>query len=144
MNVHTSTLESDIQTSRLEWRIMLPVFLSVSLYAASAASVLPILPFFLREMGGTPLIFGIVIATEALTQFVAGPLVGQLSDRLGRKKINPPLQNVEQTWIAQLDHGSCEGLRHRKGVRGTIGLFPLSIEQSSLARDVTVSRRIAV
>ncbi|WP_176056494.1 MFS transporter [Brucella intermedia] len=87
MNVQTSTLEGNIPKSRLDWRIMLPVFLSVSLYAASAACVLPILPFFLREMGGTPLVFGIVIATEALTQFVAGPLVGQLSDRVGRKKI---------------------------------------------------------
>lgn len=85
MNVDASTVEDD--NARLDWRVMLPVFLSVTLYAASAAAALPILPFYLKEMGGTPLIFGIVIATEALTQFVAAPLVGQLSDRLGRKKI---------------------------------------------------------
>ncbi|HEV7247910.1 MAG TPA: MFS transporter [Shinella sp.] len=87
MNVDASTAGCNKATPRLDWRVMLPVFLSVSLYAASAAAVLPILPFYLREMGGTPLVFGIVIATEALTQFVAGPLVGQLSDRVGRKKI---------------------------------------------------------
>ncbi|MBB4005530.1 MFS transporter [Aurantimonas endophytica] len=83
MNVDASTTGGD----KLDWRVILPVFLSVSLYAASAAAALPILPFYLKEMGGTPLIFGVVIATEALTQFVAAPLVGQLSDRLGRKKI---------------------------------------------------------
>lgn len=87
MDVGASTVGNDKATPRLDWRVMLPVFLSVSLFAASAAAVLPILPFYLKEMGATPLIFGIVIATEALIQFVAGPLVGQLSDRLGRKKI---------------------------------------------------------
>ncbi|WP_105431860.1 MFS transporter [Neorhizobium sp. T6_25] len=87
MNPDASIAGNDKAAPRLDWRVMLPVFLSVSLYAASAAAVLPILPFYFKEMGGTPLIFGIVIATEALTQFVAGPLVGQLSDRLGRKKI---------------------------------------------------------
>lgn len=87
MNVDASTVENTKATPGLNWRVMLPVFLVVSLYAASAAAVLPILPFYLKEMGGTPLIFGIVIATEALTQFVAAPLVGQLSDRMGRKKI---------------------------------------------------------
>lgn len=87
MNGNVATAGGDEETPRLDWRVMLPVFLSVSLYAASAAAALPILPFYLKEMGGSPLVFGIVIATEALTQFVAAPLVGQLSDRLGRKKI---------------------------------------------------------
>lgn len=87
MSVDAFTAGNAKATPRLDWRVMLPVFLVVSFYAASAAATLPILPFYLKEMGGTPLIFGIVIAIEALTQFVAAPLVGQLSDRLGRKKI---------------------------------------------------------
>lgn len=87
MNVNASKVANDKTTPKLDWRMMLPVFLSVSFYAASAAAALPILPFYLKQMGGTPLIFGLVIATEALTQFVAAPLIGQLSDRLGRKKI---------------------------------------------------------
>ncbi|MFC3569923.1 MFS transporter [Paracoccus simplex] len=77
----------DAAPERLDWRLMLPVFLVVSLYAASAASTLPILPFYIQEMGGTPLILGIVMGTEALTHLVAAPLIGQLSDRLGRKRI---------------------------------------------------------
>ncbi|KXG84121.1 MFS transporter [Agrobacterium bohemicum] len=87
MNADLPKVVNDRAAPTLDWRVMLPVFLSVSLFAAGATAVLPILPFYLREMGGTPLVFGIVIATEALTQFVAGPLVGQLSDRMGRKKI---------------------------------------------------------
>ncbi|MDI5829597.1 hypothetical protein MJN51_35800, partial [Salmonella enterica subsp. enterica serovar Kentucky] len=40
-----------------------------------------------REMGGSPLIIGIIIATEAFSQFCAAPLIGHLSDRVGRKRI---------------------------------------------------------
>lgn len=38
-------------------------------------------------MGGSPLIIGIIIATEAFSQFCAAPLIGHLSDRVGRKRI---------------------------------------------------------
>ncbi len=41
----------------------------------------------IREMGGSPLIIGIIIATEAFGQFCAAPLIGHLSDRVGLKRI---------------------------------------------------------
>jgi len=66
---------------------MLPIFIIVSLDAASAGAVLPVLPFYLRELGATPLVLGIVLGAEALSQFVAAPILGQLSDRFGRKKV---------------------------------------------------------
>ncbi|MCO5151957.1 MULTISPECIES: MFS transporter [unclassified Shinella] len=72
---------------RRNWRIMVPLFLVVCIYSAGMASVLPVLPFYLREMGATPLIFGLVLATEAFTHFVAAPTLGQLSDRFGRKRV---------------------------------------------------------
>lgn len=65
----------------------LPVFLLVGLFAASTAAVMSVLPFYIREMGGSPLIIGIIIATEAFSQFCAAPLIGHLSDRVGRKRI---------------------------------------------------------
>ncbi|ANM10527.1 MULTISPECIES: MFS transporter [unclassified Rhizobium] len=72
---------------RLDWRLMLPVFIIVSLDAASSGAILPILPFFLRELGASPLLLGFVLGAEALSQFVAAPWLGQLSDRFGRKRI---------------------------------------------------------
>lgn len=72
---------------KLDWRLMLPVFIIVSLDAASAGAILPILPFFLRDLGATPLVLGLVLGAEALSQFVAAPLLGQLSDRFGRRKV---------------------------------------------------------
>lgn len=71
----------------LDWRSLLPVFVIVSIYAAGMAAVLPVLPFHVREAGGSPLALGVVIATEAFCQFASAPFLGQLSDRFGRKRI---------------------------------------------------------
>ncbi|WP_134725245.1 MFS transporter [Paracoccus luteus] len=71
----------------LDWRSLLPVFVVVSIYAAGMAAVLPVLPFHVREAGGSPLALGVVIATEAFCQFASAPFLGQLSDRFGRKRI---------------------------------------------------------
>lgn len=84
-NVYDNTDSETI--TPLNKRRILPVFLLVGLYAASTAAVMSVLPFYIREMGGSPLIIGIIIATEAFSQFCAAPLIGHLSDRVGRKRI---------------------------------------------------------
>ncbi len=79
--------ESVAVIRKLAWRNILPVFVLVCTYAAGTAAVLPVLPFHIRAMGGSPLVIGIVIAAEAVGQFASGPILGQLSDRFGRKRI---------------------------------------------------------
>lgn len=74
-------------TKTLDLRLVLPIFLIVGMYAAGMAAVLPVLPFYVREMGGSPLFLGAIIAAEAFSQFSSAPVLGQLSDRFGRKRI---------------------------------------------------------
>jgi len=71
----------------LDRRLMLPIFLVVGLDATSTAAVLTVLPFHLDDLGATPLVIGVVLGAEGLSQLVAAPLIGRLSDRFGRKKV---------------------------------------------------------
>ena len=49
--------------------------------------MLPLLPFYAERLGATPVMVGGLIATYALCQLVAGPALGSLSDRVGRKPV---------------------------------------------------------
>lgn len=51
------------------------------------AIVLPILPFYALSMNATPETIGWLIASFSITQLVAAPLWGRLSDRIGRRPV---------------------------------------------------------
>jgi len=46
---------------------------------------LPLLPFYAGVLGATPTLIGFLVASNALAQLIAAPIIGRLSDRLGRR-----------------------------------------------------------
>lgn len=56
MNTNVDGNADSEVTKPLNKRQILPIFLVVGLYAASTAAVMSVLPFYIREMGGSPLI----------------------------------------------------------------------------------------
>jgi DHA1 family multidrug resistance protein-like MFS transporter len=62
------------------WGIIAAVFL----VGTGVGSVLPILPLFLRERGGSYAIVGIVVGANLVAQFIGQYPAGRLSDRFGR------------------------------------------------------------
>ena len=48
---------------------------------------LPLLPFYVADLGGTPALVGVLVASNALAQFFGGPIIGRLSDRFGRRPL---------------------------------------------------------
>lgn len=48
---------------------------------------LPLLPFFARDLGSNPIAVGLLISSNAITQFLATPVFGRLSDRYGRRPL---------------------------------------------------------
>ncbi len=48
---------------------------------------MPYLYFYVQSLGGSTLLYGVLLAAYSLTSFVFTPLVARLSDRYGRRKV---------------------------------------------------------
>jgi MFS family permease len=66
---------------------LLPTFIVVAVDATGMGIILPLLPFYSQRLGATPFIVGALISAYAFCQLIAGPVVGTLSDRYGRKSV---------------------------------------------------------
>jgi MFS transporter, DHA1 family, tetracycline resistance protein len=49
--------------------------------------LLPILPYFVKSFGASDFVVGLLFSTFAACQFLAGPIWGNVSDRIGRKRV---------------------------------------------------------
>lgn len=49
--------------------------------------ILPLLPFYAERMGATPTLVGLLVSTYAFCQLIAGPILGRMSDRTGRRPL---------------------------------------------------------
>ena len=49
--------------------------------------LIPILPYYVKHFGAPTIAVGLLFGTFALCQFLAGPLWGNVSDRIGRKRV---------------------------------------------------------
>ena len=49
--------------------------------------IIPLLPFYAQTFGASPLVIGLLFASFSLSQLVASPILGDLSDRWGRRPV---------------------------------------------------------
>lgn len=66
---------------------LITIFLIVFIDLLGFGLILPLLPYIAESYAANPLVIGVLSATYSLFQFIAGPILGRLSDRYGRKKI---------------------------------------------------------
>ncbi len=66
---------------------LLPIFLTVFVDVLGLTLMLPLLPFYTEHFGGTPFTVGLLIASYGFCQLISGPILGRLSDRVGRKPV---------------------------------------------------------
>lgn len=66
---------------------LLPIFLIVLVDVLGFTIILPLLPFYSEHLGASPAIVGAIISIYAVCQLLAGPILGQMSDRRGRRPI---------------------------------------------------------
>lgn len=87
---------------------LLPLFLTVFVDVLGLTIILPLLPFYAEHFGAPPWLIGILGASYAACQLVSGPVLGRVSDVVGRK----PTLLVSQagTFIGFLIIGSAHSL----------------------------------
>jgi len=66
---------------------LLPIFLIVVVDVLGLTIILPLLPFYAERLGATPTQVGLLVSTYAACQLFSGPLLGRISDRIGRKPL---------------------------------------------------------
>jgi MFS family permease len=66
---------------------LLPIFLVVLVDVLGMTLMIPLLPFYAEHFGASPLEVGSLQASFAVCQLVAGPILGRISDRVGRKQV---------------------------------------------------------
>lgn len=64
-----------------------PVWMSVAVDLLGFGIIIPLLPLYAERFGAGPMTVGILFASYSLAQFVVSPMLGRLSDRVGRRPI---------------------------------------------------------
>lgn len=64
-----------------------PIFIVVFVDLLGFSIILPLLPYYARNYAATPQTIGLLIATYSICQFLASPILGDLSDRYGRRPV---------------------------------------------------------
>jgi DHA1 family tetracycline resistance protein-like MFS transporter len=66
---------------------LLPIFLIVAVDILGLTIMIPLLPFYAEKLGASPTQVGFLIGVYAACQLISGPLLGSLSDHMGRKPL---------------------------------------------------------
>jgi MFS family permease len=66
---------------------LLPIFLTVLVDVLGLTIVLPLLPFYAEDFGATAFQVTLVTASYGACQLISAPILGRLSDRVGRKPV---------------------------------------------------------
>lgn len=66
---------------------IIAIFLIVMLDLIGFGLILPLLPFYAETYAATPFIVGLLTSSYAAAQFIGAPLLGRLSDRIGRRPV---------------------------------------------------------
>lgn len=66
---------------------LIPVFFIIWVDLLGFSIILPLLPYYAKSLNVSDWVIGLLVATYSICQFIAGPLLGEMSDRKGRRPL---------------------------------------------------------
>ncbi len=103
--------------------------------------LIPILPYYVQHFGASFVVVGLLFATFALCQFVGGPLWGNVSDRIGRKRVLLVSQaGATVGWLMLAFAPSLAWVFAARAVEGISG-GNISVTQAYVADRVAIEQR---
>ena len=72
---------------KLDFKKILPIFVIVLIDLLGMTVIIPLMPLYATSFSATPLMIGFLGAAYPMMQFIGAPLLGRLSDRVGRKPV---------------------------------------------------------
>ena len=66
---------------------LLPIFLIVAVDVLGLTIMIPLLPFYAESLGASPAGVGWLVGVYAACQLISGPILGRMSDSMGRKPL---------------------------------------------------------
>lgn len=68
-------------------RPFLIIFLTIFVNLVGFGIIIPLLPFYAQTFGASPVVIGLLFAAFSISQLIAAPALGDLSDRYGRRPV---------------------------------------------------------
>jgi len=68
-------------------RPLVIIFLTIFVNLVGFGIIIPLLPYYAETFGASPVVVGLLFAVFSLCQLVAAPVLGDLSDRYGRRPV---------------------------------------------------------
>ena len=68
-------------------RPLVVIFLTIFVNLVGFGIIIPLLPFYATRFGASPIVIGAMFASFSVAQLVASPVLGDLSDRYGRRPV---------------------------------------------------------